>query len=108
MSDTLIRNSKQLGRLVRQIRTSKGLSQSLFAEKIGVTRQWVGMLEQGKPRLELELTLRALAALGMSINLIENSNDSLARAPERKSASRKRVQINLDEIIKAHSDSRKS
>ena len=59
----------EVGLLVRDQRQSRGITQEELAERIGATRQWVRRLESGKPRLELGLTLRALTALGCSIDL---------------------------------------
>lgn len=59
----------EIGLLVRDARRARGWSQAQFAEAIGATRQWIGMLESGKPRLELGLTLRALSALGLVLDV---------------------------------------
>lgn len=64
-----IRSPEELGLLVRQERKDQHLSQEALAQRIGASRQWVRMLEQGKPRLELGLTLRALTALGLTIDI---------------------------------------
>lgn len=64
-----IRTSQELGLLVRELRQRRGLTQTALAERIGATRQWVYGLETGRPRLELGLTLRALTALGATIEV---------------------------------------
>lgn len=69
-----IHTTRELGELVRTRRHELGLTQGALAERIGSTRQWVVALETGRPRLELGLTLRALASLGVTIDL--RTNDS--------------------------------
>jgi len=64
-----VRTSQEIGLLVRELRQKRGLSQASLAEQIGATRQWVHALESGKPRLELGLTLRALTALGATLDV---------------------------------------
>lgn len=59
----------EVGLLVRDARRARAWSQVQLAEAIGATRQWVRMLESGKPRLELGLTLRALSALGLVLDV---------------------------------------
>jgi HTH-type transcriptional regulator/antitoxin HipB len=64
----LIRTPQEVGLLVRDRRNALGLTQEELAERVGATRQWVRLLESGKPRLELGLTLRALHALGLTLD----------------------------------------
>lgn len=64
-----IRTPREIGLLIRDLRTSRHWSQERLAESAGVTRQWVAALEQGKPRAELGLTLRALNALGVTLDV---------------------------------------
>jgi y4mF family transcriptional regulator len=64
-----VRTIEEIGLLVRETRERKGLTQTALAERIGVTRQWVHALETGKSRPELGLTLRALNALGIALDV---------------------------------------
>ena len=64
----LIRTPREVGLLVRERRRAARVTQSELAERIGASREWVRQLETGKPRLELGLTLRALAALGIEVD----------------------------------------
>jgi transcriptional regulator with XRE-family HTH domain len=59
----------EIGLLVKDARQARRWSQERLAEAIGATRQWVHMLESGKPRLELGLTLRALTALELALDV---------------------------------------
>jgi HTH-type transcriptional regulator/antitoxin HipB len=65
-----IRTPREVGLLIRELRTRRQWSQGRLAEAIGVTRQWVAALEHGKPRAELGLTLRALNALGVTLDVL--------------------------------------
>jgi len=63
----LLRTPRDLGALIRDRRRKLGLDQRALAERIGVSRQWVVEIEKGKPRAELGLVLRALAALDVHL-----------------------------------------
>ena len=58
-----------LAQVVRDQRKRLGLSQQRLALLAGVTRQWVGMLERGKPSVEMASVLRVLSALGLRLDL---------------------------------------
>lgn len=64
-----IQTPHEIGLLVREQRRALGITQQALAERIGATREWVRRLESGKPRTELGLTLRALTALGCSLDV---------------------------------------
>jgi HTH-type transcriptional regulator/antitoxin HipB len=68
-----LRTALEIGLLVRDRRKRLKLSQAELAERVGASRQWIAMLESGKPRLELALTLRALSALGLRIDVIADA-----------------------------------
>lgn len=96
----LIISPVQIGSLVRKARTRKGLTQAELAAQIGVTRQWVGMLERGKPSVELDLTLKALAAVDMQINIFDsadNPSNHSAAAPAKPVPF-----IDINKVIDAH------
>lgn len=56
-----------LGELVRDQRKQRGWSQTQLAEKVGVSRLWVGQFENGKESVELGLVLKTLRALDISL-----------------------------------------
>ncbi|TWD81616.1 y4mF family transcriptional regulator [Kribbella amoyensis] len=58
---------RDLGAAVRQARRRRGMSQAELAELAGVSREWLVRLEQGHPRLEAQLVLDALAAVGLTV-----------------------------------------
>lgn len=63
-----INTPREIGTLVKVRRKEVGLSQTALASLVGASRQWVQNLEGGKPGLELGLTIRALAALGLRLD----------------------------------------
>lgn len=64
----IIRSTKDLGAAVKARRKALSLDQSQLAARVGVSRQWIGALEQGKPGAELALVLRTLKALDIPLN----------------------------------------
>jgi HTH-type transcriptional regulator / antitoxin HipB len=64
-----IRTPIDLGALIRERRKTLRLDQKTLAEKVGVSRQWIVDVEQGKPRLEIGLVLRTAAALGIVLTV---------------------------------------
>lgn len=65
----IVRSSKDLGAAVKARRKVLALDQGSLAAKVGVSRQWIGALEQGKPGAELALVLRTLRALDMPLSI---------------------------------------
>lgn len=64
-----IRTAKDVGLVIRERRRALGLAQRELARRLGVSRQWVSDVERGKPRADVALVLRALTALGMTIEV---------------------------------------
>lgn len=67
----IVRSSKDLGAAVKARRKALALDQGALAAKVGVSRQWIGALEQGKPGAELALVLRTLRALELPLTIGE-------------------------------------
>jgi HTH-type transcriptional regulator / antitoxin HipB len=63
-----IRTPADIGALIRDHRTGLGLDQKSLAQKVGVSRQWIVDVEKGKPRAEIGLVLRTIAALGIALD----------------------------------------
>ena len=74
----VIRTPREVGLLIRERRKEVGFTQAELAERVGSSREWVRLAESGKPRLDLGLALRALAALGITLD---------AGTPERSTSS---------------------
>ena len=66
---TLIQTTDILGRLVRETRTSQGLTQSQLASVSGVGRRFISDLEAGKKSCHLDKTLAVTAMLGLELHL---------------------------------------
>jgi HTH-type transcriptional regulator/antitoxin HipB len=73
-----IRSPLDLGLAIRQQRRRLGLNQADLAKRVGVGRQWIVAMEQGKTGAELGLVLRTLAALDLAL-AVNGSGDVSAR-----------------------------
>lgn len=87
-----IRTPADLGAVIRERRTILGLDQRSLAQKVGVSRQWIVEVEKGKPRAEIGLLLRTIAALGISLAAAK------ATTAKTKSASGSPA-VNIDSIV---------
>lgn len=59
-----INTAADLGRFLRDLRVQRGLTQAQLAEDLGVTRQYVAEIENGKPNLYSERLFQSLRLLG--------------------------------------------
>lgn len=66
-NNVFIRLPSDIGTLVRATRVTRGLNQQELADKLGVSRWWVIEFEGGKPTARLDIVLRALAELEISL-----------------------------------------
>ncbi len=89
-----IRNAREIGALLRERRLKLELSQAELAQRVGVSRLWIVLLEQGKPTVQLGLVLRTLNALGLSLEMGE------------RSASTQTGKIDLDKLLKGKTGQR--
>lgn len=62
-----IETPEDLGRLVRSVRKSQGLTQEALAGASGVGPRFVGELERGKARCEIGKVLLVLQMLGVDL-----------------------------------------
>lgn len=62
-----ITTPEAVGTAVRRARARRSWSQNDLAASVGVTREWVGRLESGAPRLEFDKVLRTMLVLGLSV-----------------------------------------
>ena len=60
----LLRRPHDLAQLLREARLRAGLSQQDLAEKVGASRQWISLVENGKTTVEFDLVVGVLQALG--------------------------------------------
>jgi len=69
---------KDIGKLVREKRKEKKLSQLDLAENCGVGRRFISELESGKKtRMDLGLTLRVLMRLNLEVIIRDKSGTDL-------------------------------
>lgn len=59
--------SERVGRAVRLVRTSKGMSQRDLAKALGVAQPNICALEKGRVTWTFEYVVRAAAALGVAV-----------------------------------------
>jgi HTH-type transcriptional regulator / antitoxin HipB len=64
-------SAQDIGDVVRERRQQLRLSQAQLAEAAGVSRRWLLALETGKPTAQLDLVFRALHALGLILDAVE-------------------------------------
>jgi HTH-type transcriptional regulator / antitoxin HipB len=69
-----VKSPRELAQVVREQRKQRGLSQQRLSELVGVSRQWIVALEQGKPTAELGLVLQALSAIGLRVDVRDRSD----------------------------------
>ena len=62
--DFEISEPRRLGRVVRELRRGKNMTQADLADQAGVSRGYLVRLEQGHPRAELSTVVTVLRALG--------------------------------------------
>ncbi|HSW28802.1 MAG TPA: helix-turn-helix domain-containing protein [Longimicrobiales bacterium] len=65
----LLRRPHDLAALFRDGRTRAGWSQTQLADRMGVSRQWISLVETGKTSVEFDLVFGALQALGYQLYL---------------------------------------
>ncbi len=74
-----VRTANDIGTYIRDQRRRQKLGQAELAERIGVSRRWITQIEQGKPRAELGLVLKALETLGIDLRV--ETHDAPATMP---------------------------
>ncbi|WP_367617073.1 helix-turn-helix transcriptional regulator [Teichococcus vastitatis] len=71
----LIRNTSELGILIRSARKGAGLTQADLAEKVDVSTRWIVEMERGKETAELRLVFRVLEGLGLLMDVSASSRE---------------------------------
>ncbi len=62
-----IRRPEDLGSIIRARRHALGWDQKVLAARLGVSRLWVSQIENGKPKVQLDLVLRCLNELQLPL-----------------------------------------
>lgn len=76
----IARTPEEIGAIVRRQRLVLGLDQGTVADEVGVTRQWLIQLEQGKAGAGLGLVMKTLAALDLRLDVREKARKRKPRA----------------------------
>jgi HTH-type transcriptional regulator/antitoxin HipB len=90
-----VRSAQAIGAAIRSRRRELKMDQADLAQRVGATRQWVIAIEKGKDTAEIGMILRALATLGLELDLRP------ARTPTTRTGrtTKQLPTINLDEIV---------
>ena len=83
----LLRSAREVGDLIADGRRRLRWSQFDLAQRVGVSRQWVSQVENGKTTVEFDLVLSALHALGYAV--YAQSKDSSQEVSSRTPLTRK-------------------
>ena len=68
---------KDLGKRIRELRRSSGLTQEVLAEKCGISASFLGHIERGTRKASLDTVVKLANALHVSPNiLLQDSLDS--------------------------------
>jgi transcriptional regulator with XRE-family HTH domain len=82
------RSAYEIGRMVRELREARGLSQRELAERMGTTQSVVGRLEAGGSRPTIVTLDRVALALGLRLEVrfhdLHGAPKPPARRPTRK------------------------
>lgn len=60
---------KQIGEIVRKIRKSQKVSQTVLAQASNVGLRFVGDIERGKPSVQFDKLMAVLTSLGIAVKL---------------------------------------
>lgn len=103
MAQISIGNWTKLGSTVRDVRARRGWSQHELARRAAVSRSWLARVEAGHRGAEFEQILRLLAALDLTLAVIDEvpSADE-AHEPIRTSGDRAAMRQATQTLIAAH------
>ncbi|KRD73614.1 helix-turn-helix transcriptional regulator [Lysobacter sp. Root983] len=98
----IIKTPKDLGAVIRNRRKELAWDQAKLAAEVGASRQWVIDIEKGKPRAELDLALRALHALGLSLHTESPAHKAPGSAPVNTPS----PGIDINDVLNRHGPNR--
>lgn len=78
---------EQFGRVIRQLRLAAGLSQESLAEKAGLHRNYVGLLERGRQMPSILIVQKLAIGLGTTMSELLAEVERVG-SPGRKSKTR--------------------
>ena len=64
----LIRRPSELGAIIAAARRARGLTQGALADRLGVSRVWLGQIERGKSSARIDLVFRVLNELDVALS----------------------------------------
>ena len=104
---------KEIGQRIRQIRESMCLTQEAFAKEIGITGQYLGLIEHGQNYLSIE-KLKALCnftglssdyiLFGKDLNVIKSTKEMLTKFSDEQLISACQTLKDLALYLKANND----
>ena len=62
-----IRRPSELGAIIAATRRDRGLTQGDLAERLGVSRVWLGQIERGKSSARIDMVFRVLNELDIAL-----------------------------------------
>lgn len=65
----VVTNPRDLGRLIRQERRRRRMSQTQLCVAASVSRTWLSEFEAGKPTVELGRAFKVISALGLALTV---------------------------------------
>jgi len=68
--------SRVFGAVLREHREAAGLSQETLADRAGVHRTYVGLVERGRRNPTLEVSLRLATALGLTLTALVQATET--------------------------------
>lgn len=74
--NTSVRNSNQIGVIIRRERRARGLTQAQLGELIGRRQATISKLEQGDAGIQLGTLFDVLAALNLDVRIVPRSAGS--------------------------------
>lgn len=95
----IARSPQDIGLLMRERRRKLGLDQAELARRCRVSRRWIIEAEKGKASAEVGLVLRALAVLGLRLDLREADAPSGAAVTRAAANGAAPAEVNLDAVI---------
>lgn len=95
LSPSLTRSAQDLGQRIELARCRRDLPATLFAERVGISRNTLARLESGDPAVSLGTYLKALRVLGLEgdINAVA-ADDTLGQKLMDAKALRTRGRVN--------------
>jgi len=95
---------ENVGKRVGKLRKERNLSKAQFGKMIGISGQYVGMIEKGRNSISVKLIVKICDATGVSADYILfgsiDSNQDIAASASLHGLSNEQIEIALDIIKK--------